>query len=161
MSFLCCLGPSPNKPPVCEFLFPGLLWEGQGIQTRAGGCGKETSWDLEHPPCCTHPWPPIQAPLCGRGDVRRMCLAGRVSWLPVASYSWWPCWHPFCVSKDGQISAAWRALVLMVALLCLNIYVLTWEAAGQGRCDRTSPATGAGYSIFCLKQGFLFLGHQL
>lgn len=40
------------------------------------------------------------------------------------------------MSKDGQVSAAWRtpgwALALMVALLCLNIYVLTWEAAGQG-----------------------------
>lgn len=49
------LGSSPNKPPVCEVPFPGLLWEGQGIQTRVGGFGKEPSWKLEHPLCCPHP----------------------------------------------------------------------------------------------------------
>lgn len=78
---------SPNKLTVPEFLSPGLLEGPGGIQTEAGGFGKEPSWDLEHPLCCLPPSTPplIQTHIYDRRDVRRRCWAGGGSWLPVVT----------------------------------------------------------------------------
>lgn len=113
LTFLWLIPPFPVLLLHALAVLPGIisqrnyLYPNSCLQVYFGGESKlrQVIWVTNCPrtQCilCPHSLPPVETTMCDRGGGKRRCLADRESWLPADPYPWQPCWHSFCVSKDG------------------------------------------------------------